>query len=217
MGAFCMPSLKRPQDAAGGLEARRAVTPCHAPTTLHTRPLGASEAPQRPPPYNRASLNNSAREGRSPPRSALAVGPASPRLDWRQSPDDVRRRRPRPPGRASESHKTRPTFCTIRPGTTRRGRIDQNARLVRLGVRPLPRGLAAGLARPGWVRRWVFVRVGPARGTARPALGPPGACAPAGAHPALGPASGRMTRPTLGPRPEHRPRDQDISRAPILD
>lgn len=65
MGAFCMPPLKRPQDAAGGLEARRAVTPCHAPTTLHTRPLGASEAPQRPPPYNRASLNNVAREGRS--------------------------------------------------------------------------------------------------------------------------------------------------------
>lgn len=136
-----------------------------------------------------------------PPRSALAVGPASPRLDWRQLPDDMSRRRPRPPGRASESHKTRSLFCTIRPGTTRRGRINQNSRLVRLGVRPLPRGLAAGLALPGWVRRSAFVRVGPARGTMRPALGPPGdlrACGRAphsrarvGAHGA--PHTGRST------------------------
>ena len=76
-----MPSLKRPQDAAGGLEARRAVTPCHAPTTLHTRPLGASEAPQRPPPYNRASLNNAAREGRSR-RRARPWPLAPPRRGW---------------------------------------------------------------------------------------------------------------------------------------
>ena len=76
-----MPSLKRPQDAAGGLEARRAVAPCHAPTTLHTGPLGASEAPQRPPPYNRASLNNAAREGRSR-RRARPWPLAPPRRGW---------------------------------------------------------------------------------------------------------------------------------------
>lgn len=132
------------------------------------------------------------------------------------------------PPRRGWTGDNRPTTCAAavralpaaHPSPTKRGpcfaqlagpqrgpcELDQNSRLVRLGVRPLPRGLAAGLALPGRVRRWVFVRVGPARGTARPALGPPGACAPAGAHPALGPASGRMTRPTLGPRPEHRPR-----------
>lgn len=192
MGAFCMPSLKRPQDAAGGLEARRAVTLCHAPSTLHTCPQGASEAPQRPPPYNRASLNNSAREGRSR-RRARPWPLAPPRRGW--------------------TGDNRPTTCAAagralpaaHPSPTKRGRcfaqfagpqrgpceLDQNSRLVRLGVRPLPRGLAAGLARPGWVRRWVFVRVGPARGTARPALGPPGDLRACGrAPPPSGPRRG---------------------------
>lgn len=203
-----MPSLKRPQDAAGGLEARRAVTPCHAPTTLHTRPLGASEAPQQPPPYNRASLNNAAREGRSR-RRARPWPLAPPRRGW--------------------TGDNRPTTCAAavralpaaHPSPTKRGpcfaqlagpqrgpcELDQNSRLVRLGA-------AAPPARPGgWsgaprLGASVGVRAcRPRAGHSAPRTGASRGPARLRARtPALAPASGRMTRPTLGARPEHRPR-----------